>query len=103
MIRRIMHPDMSTNENPRARFLEELIRRADADPPFRRLLLSHPRAALQEAFGIEVPDQVTLQVVEESADHVYIVLPARSGEGGAPEEDRQKWIFATWACVITIP
>ena len=76
---------MSTSEDPRARFTEELTQRAASDPAFRQLLLSDPRAAISEAFGIQVPDQVTLQVLEESADRVYIVLPAQ-GEA-APGED----------------
>lgn len=91
---------MSSNEDRRTGFLKELIQRADSDPAFRQLLLSDPRAAIEEAFGIRVPDQVTVQVLEESAERVYIVLPAQ-GEA-APDEDVHR-LRLTWGPPSTWP
>jgi hypothetical protein len=97
-----MEKRMSTDEKPRARYLEELIQRAERDPAFRQLLLADPRAAIQEEFGIQVPEQVTLHVVEESADHVYIVLPERD-RGHGPFHGGGPWTFVPWTGEGTYP
>jgi hypothetical protein len=91
-----MEVEMSTSEDRRARFTEELTQRAAGDPAFRQLLLSDPRAAIEEAFGIQVPDQVAVQVLEESADRVYIVLPAQGEAAPDQEFQRIKLTWLTW-------
>ena len=56
--------------------IETSIRReAEADPAFRAALIADPAAALNERFGAGLPGGITLNVVEESADEVILVLP----------------------------
>ncbi len=49
--------------------------RALTDADFRQLLLSDPRAAVQDELGVDLPADVTINVVEEKADTIYLVLP----------------------------
>ncbi len=50
------------------------IARAWTDPAYKAKLLSDPHAALAEA-GVEIPEGVTVRIVENTADTSHIVLP----------------------------
>jgi hypothetical protein len=54
----------------------QIIQKAWEDPSFKAKLLSEPKAALKEAFGIDVPDTINLKAIEETADSFYLVIPA---------------------------
>src|SRR5690606_41500079 len=85
-----------------------LVERAMRDEAFRERLKSDPKAAIQEAFGVTWPDGVEIQVHEETADTVHIVLPAMpetSRELTAAElaavaggRDRKNTLFQTNGC-----
>ncbi|HEY7770373.1 hypothetical protein [Longimicrobium sp.] len=62
---------------------ERLDQRAAEDSAFREQLKSDPRAALQSALGVTVPDHVRLNVVEDGPNQLTIAVPARSDGGGA--------------------
>ena len=53
----------------------ELLERAGSDESFRALLLENPRGAVQEALSITVPSHFTLNVHEEDASSLHLVLP----------------------------
>jgi hypothetical protein len=55
--------------------------RAARDSRFRRQLIAKPRAALKE-IGIDVPDDVDVQVVVDTLDKVHAVLPVVPGWRG---------------------
>jgi hypothetical protein len=56
---------------------EQRIReRAEADPAFRAQLLAKPKEALEAELGVQIPDNVSVQVHEESLSEVHLVLPA---------------------------
>lgn len=59
-----------------------IVRRAWSDPGFRALLLSDPREALSLELGVEVPEELRVQVVEERSDFLCIVLPVDLSEMG---------------------
>jgi hypothetical protein len=54
--------------------LNEVLTRSATDMPFRQLLLSDPRAALSQHFGVEAPASVNLAFIENKAD-ATVVLP----------------------------
>ena len=57
--------------------------KAWSDADFKQRLLTDPRAALAE-LGVKPPqgtENVTLKVVENTADIVFLVLPAAPAEG----------------------
>lgn len=53
-----------------------LTERASVDGDFRSRLLSDPKAAVQEELGVEVPDEVAIQVHENDMQTVHVALPA---------------------------
>ena len=74
---------------------ELLLGKAAEDAEFRARLVADPKAALNEEFGISLPDSLALSVYEDSSTHVNLVLPPTgpldpavlqqvSGGGGPP-------------------
>ncbi len=53
----------------------ELIARVVADDAFRALLLENPKEAIQQAFGVTIPEDFTIQVHEENSMTAHLVLP----------------------------
>ena len=66
---------MSPSQDPQSR----VIGQAMSDPAFRKRLLADPAGTLRSA-GVEVPEGVTIEVVEDTATRVHLVLPARANE-----------------------
>jgi hypothetical protein len=66
-------------ENRQAKELEKLrvkvLTRAWKDPAFKQKLLKNPKAALKE-MGYNVPENVKLQCVENTATNYTLVLPS---------------------------
>ncbi len=56
--------------------LEKIIKRAWDEAEFKARLLSDPEEALKEE-GIEVPEGVTVTVVENTKSAVHLVIPMR--------------------------
>ncbi|MBV9389029.1 MAG: NHLP leader peptide family RiPP precursor [Chroococcidiopsidaceae cyanobacterium CP_BM_ER_R8_30] len=52
----------------------QLIQQAAQDPAFRERLLSNPKAVLNEK-GLAIPDSVQIQVLQETPNQFYLVLP----------------------------
>ena len=52
-----------------------LIGKAAEDETFRSKLLSDPRTSIEEELGVTIPDSVTVQVHENTAQTVHLVLP----------------------------
>jgi Nitrile hydratase, alpha chain len=74
----------------RARDLEaQVIAQAVQDPAFRARLLAEPKAVFA-AMGLSIPPEVTIQVVQETAEQYYLVLPAAAGRrAGASLSDAE--------------
>jgi hypothetical protein len=53
----------------------QIIKKAWAEPAFKTELLNDPKKALKDAFGIEVPTEIELKVVEESQSRYYLTIP----------------------------
>ena len=54
---------------------EELIDRAVDDEDFRSRLLADPKAAIEDALGLAVPESMSISVHEDSATTAHLVLP----------------------------
>jgi hypothetical protein len=68
---------MSEATAPSRRDLEaKIVARAWADEGFRERLKADPRAAVAEETGVTVPDSVALEVLEETPDQAYLVIPS---------------------------
>ena len=77
---------MSEAATPSRRDLEAIIvARAWADEAFRERLKADPRAAVAEETGITVPESVAIEVLEETSDKAYLVIPAN--RAAIPDEE----------------
>jgi hypothetical protein len=62
--------------------LRAVLQRSTVDRAFRRKLLTDPRTAIEQAFGVRIPDQYRIRFVERDADvDALIVLPDFSADG----------------------
>jgi hypothetical protein len=61
-----------------------LIERSLEDDSFRQRLLDDPKGTVEQELGSQLPEDVEVRVVEESAQSIYLVLPFASplSEGG---------------------
>ena len=66
---------METANEMRARVVEKAV----ADDGFRAQLMADPKAALQDALGVSIPDGFRVEVHEEGADVAHLVIPPGSG------------------------
>ena len=69
---------------------DKIARLARDDELFRARLLSDPGDAIQEVTGAAIPDEIDVQVHEESATSFHLVLPA---DGKLSEREMSK-VFA---------
>ena len=68
---------MSETAVPDRRDLEaKIVARAWADEAFRERLKADPRAAVAEETGVTVPEAVVIEVLEETPDKAYLVIPS---------------------------
>ncbi|MGH7649614.1 MAG: NHLP leader peptide family RiPP precursor [Gemmatimonadaceae bacterium] len=74
---------MSSDGNDR-HALERILSRAATDPEFRRGLLTDPRAAIRDAFGITIPNTLRIKFIERGSDvDALVVLPDMKSEDHA--------------------
>ena len=68
----------------RAEMERRLIERSLQDDVFRQQLLADPRAIIEREIGTQLPEDLRVVALEETADAIYLVLPSTSpvGEGG---------------------
>jgi Nitrile hydratase, alpha chain len=53
----------------------QIIARAWSDEVFREQLQTDPRAAVAEVTGVVVPESVQIEVLEETPEKAYLVIP----------------------------
>jgi hypothetical protein len=53
-----------------------VLERATKDKKFRSALTKDPKSAMAKEFGIKLPDDVTIEVHENSAKVIHVVLPS---------------------------
>ena len=74
----------------RAEMEQRLVQRSLEDDVFRQQLLADPRAIIERELRTQLPEEVTVVAVEESADTIYLVLPSSSPLGGGSELSDQE-------------
>jgi hypothetical protein len=72
----------ATGDGDRAAMEQRIVQRSLEDDSFRQQLLADPRAAVEQELGAQLPSGVRVQVVEETADTVFLVIPPSSKAGG---------------------
>jgi hypothetical protein len=80
----------SAGGGSRAEIERTLVQRSLEDDSFRQRLLDDPKATVEQELATQLPEDVEVRVVEESADAIYLVLPSTSpiveGEGLSDQE-----------------
>jgi len=71
-----IHTNMNLEASSKRR-TDAIIAKAQAEEDYREQLLANPKHAIQQAFGKELPLGLEVRVLEEAANVVYLVLPAR--------------------------
>lgn len=66
-----------TNPKATPKKTDAIIAKAMLDDAYRQELLVNPKQAIHREFGKELPPGLDVRVVEEAANVVYLVLPAR--------------------------
>lgn len=56
-----------------------IVAKALSDEGFKRALLSDPRAIISREMGFELPADLKINVVEETPNNFYVVLPHLAG------------------------
>ncbi|ODH02064.1 hypothetical protein A4S05_02670 [Nostoc sp. KVJ20] len=52
-----------------------IIAKAIEDAAYKQRLLNNPKAVVEEELGSDLPEDVTVQVLQQSAKHLYLLLP----------------------------
>jgi hypothetical protein len=62
---------------------QQIILKSLEDDGFKQELMSNPKAALSRELGLQgLPDSLQINVVEETPNSIYVVLPAKPSKGG---------------------
>ena len=73
--------------NARQTLEAQLIDRAMEDEAFRQELLRDPKGVVARELGIQMPENIQVQVLQESPTTVYLVLPPPAPSAGAELSD----------------
>jgi hypothetical protein len=63
-----------------------LITRALKDEGFKREFLANPKVVVEKELGTKLPEELEINVLEETEDTLYMVLPCNPYEGMSEEE-----------------
>jgi hypothetical protein len=70
----------------RHEFEATLIARAWQDETFKQELISNPKAVYTRELGQQIPDSLTIQVIEETPSTLYLVIPRNPASAQVTEE-----------------
>ena len=86
-----------------AEMRDHVIGKAADDAEFRTRLVADPKAALNDEFGVSLPDSFDISVHEDSSTHVNLVLPPTEKldsavleeiSGGEPHGGSDCWVHS---------
>jgi hypothetical protein len=63
----------------------KVVARAQADESFRERLKADPRSAIAEETGVSMPESMQIEVLEETPEKAYLVIPA--SRAAVPDEE----------------
>lgn len=64
---------------------DQVMERAVKDQTFRQQILSNPRQVLADEYNVNIPTDMSIQVVEATSDTLYVVLPPKVQVGVVQE------------------
>jgi hypothetical protein len=69
----------------RKQFEQQLIEKAMKDTSFRQKLVDNPKEVIEAEFGRKIPESIQVNVLEEDAQTVYLILPKDSSRNSEME------------------
>ena len=75
----------SADGGERAEMERRIVQRSMEDEELRQRLLDDPKAAVEQELGTQLPEDVEVRVVQESAQSIYLVLPFTPAVGEGEE------------------
>jgi hypothetical protein len=75
------------------------------DEAYKQQLLNNPKPVIEREFGVQLPSEIGVQVLEENPTTLYFVLPTRPDLSGAELSDEQLETVAggaTPSVVVTV-
>ncbi|MEM7069365.1 MAG: NHLP leader peptide family RiPP precursor [Pseudomonadota bacterium] len=76
---------------------EKLMKRAWEDEDFASKLKSKPTEAMAEELGIEVPDDIEIEVLEDTPQKIHLVIPAKPILAAKPPAGNVNAFFCTFS------
>jgi hypothetical protein len=73
--------------NTRFELEQKLIERAWEDEKFKQELLSNPKAVFEKESGQELPKDIEIEVIQETDNKAYLVLPINPVPAAKTEEE----------------
>lgn len=70
-------PQDNQPEQTRKDFEVSLVAKAWTNEAFKQQLLDNPRAAVEQELGKQLPEGMNVQIIQEPANTLYIVLPTK--------------------------
>ncbi|MBD0343693.1 MAG: NHLP leader peptide family natural product precursor [Coleofasciculus sp. Co-bin14] len=67
--------------------MEQMVSRASVDPAFKQKLFNNPKAVLAKEAGVNIPENVELTVLEESANTFYLIIPKEADSTAFLEQE----------------
>ena len=64
-----------------------MIERSSRDPQFREGFPTNPRETVEREFGVTIPQNIEVKVVEKTPSSVYVVLPPTPEQAGQQLSD----------------
>jgi hypothetical protein len=65
--------------NARNQIESKLVEKAWEDPDFKAELMSDPKGVFGREFNSTIPDSVSVQILEETPNSLYLVIPVKPG------------------------
>ena len=84
------------NEPSLPQHFPRIVAKCWADEDFKEQFLADPRTVLREE-GVDIPEEIVLQAVENSDDRLTLVIPARPEHLDPSEADR---VSGGWSCAV---
>jgi hypothetical protein len=85
----------------RADMERRLIEKSVEDESFRQRLIEDPKGAVEQELGMQLPEEVRVVTVEETADTIYLVLPSSTpiaaAEGAELSDQQLEEVAGGWA------
>ncbi len=84
-----MTEQQTPQPSPRKLIEAHMIAQAWKNPAYKQELLNNSKAVIEREFGVKLPAEVTVQVLEESPNKLYFVIPNRPQEADANLTEEQ--------------